>query len=79
MIGLNVGDIIIFDALKLPVRVASDDKIEYQGRLWSLTTFTKEFLPEEMQSPSRSYQGPKYFSYKGTALNKLRDNIEKSK
>ena len=79
MIGLNVGDTIIFDALKLPVRVASDDKIEYQGRLWSLTTFTKEFLPEEMQSSSRSYQGPKYFSYQGTALNKLRDNIEKSK
>lgn len=61
MVGLNVGDTIIFDALKLPVRVASDDKIEYQGRLWSLTTFTKEFLPEEMQSSSRSYQGPKYF------------------
>ncbi len=76
MIGLNVGDTIVFDALKLPVKVASDDKIEYEGRLWALSTFTKEFLPEEMQTPTRSYQGPRYFSYKGTALYQLRKDVE---
>ena len=27
MVGINVGDTIVFDALHLPVRVASDDKI----------------------------------------------------
>ena len=76
MIGLNVGDIIIFDALNLPVKVASDDKIEYEGRLWSLSAFTAEFLPENMQYFSGAYQGPKYFSYNGKTLSKLRNEIE---
>lgn len=77
MVGINVGDTIVFDALHLPVRVASDDKIEYEGRLWSLSTFTVEFMPEEMQTPSRSYQGPKYFSYKGHVLSELRKEMER--
>lgn len=72
MVGLNVGDIIIFDALNLPVKVASDDKIEYEGRLWSLSSFTAEFLPEEMRTPSGAYQGPKYFSYKGKSMWQMR-------
>lgn len=72
MVGLNVGDIIIFDALNLPVKVASDDKIEYEGRLWSLSAFTAEFLPEEMRTPSGAYQGPKYFSYKGKSMWQMR-------
>ena len=72
MIGLKVGDTIVFDELNLPVIVASDDKVEYQGRLWSLTAFTREFLPEEKQNTSGAYQGPKYFSYEGKTLWKLR-------
>lgn len=76
MVGLNVGDTIIFDALDIPVRVASDDKIEYEGRLWSLSAFTAEFLPEEMQNASGAYQGPKFFSFGGKALNELRNGIE---
>ena len=72
MVGLNVGDIIVFDALSLSVNVASDDKIEYDGRLWSLSAFTAEFLPKEMQNTSGSYQGPKYFSYNGKVLSELR-------
>lgn len=55
MVGLNVGDTIKFDALNLPVKVATDDKIEYEGRLWSLSAFTTEFLPEELQNTSGSY------------------------
>jgi hypothetical protein len=76
MIGLNVGDTIIFDALNIPVKIASDDKIEYEGRLWSLSAFTAEFLPEEMQNTSGAYQGPKIFSCGGKALNELRNEIE---
>lgn len=49
MIGLKVGDIITFDALDIPVMVASDDKIECEDRQWSLSAFTAEFLPEETQ------------------------------
>lgn len=76
MIGLNVGDTIIFDALQIPVRIASDDKIEYDGRLYSLSAFTANFLPEEKQNTSGAYQGPKYFSYNGKVLSDLRKEKE---
>lgn len=76
MIGLNVGDTIVFDPLQLPVKVASDDRIEYEGRLYSLSAFTANFLPEEKQNPSGAYQGPKYFSYKGKVLSELRKERE---
>ena len=77
MVGLGVGDEIVFDALKLPVKVATDNKIEYKGRFWSLSAFTTEFLPESKQNSSRSYQGPKSFSYKGIILSDLRKEEEK--
>lgn len=76
MVGINVGDTVVFDALNLPVKVASDDKIEYEGRLWSLSAFTAEFLPVDMQNKSGSYQGPKYFSMNGKALCDLREEME---
>lgn len=72
MVGLNVGDTIIFDATHLSVKIATDDKIEYEGRLWSLSAFTAEFLPEEMQNTSGTYQGPKYFSYGGKTMQQMR-------
>lgn len=76
MIGLSVGDTIVFDPLQLPVKVASDDRIEYEGRLYSLSAFTANFSPEEKQNPSGAYQGPKYFSYKGKVLSELRKEKE---
>lgn len=72
MIGLKVGDIVVFDELNLSVPVASDDKVEYHGRLWSLSAFTREFLPKNKQNASGAYQGPKYFSYKCKTLSELR-------
>ena len=77
MIGLNVGDTVVFDALNLPVKVASDDKIEYDGRLWSLSAFTAEFLPENLQNTSGAYQGPKFFSHDGQVLDDLRKTLER--
>lgn len=76
MVGLKVGDTVVFDELNLPVTVASDDKVEYQGRLWSLSAFTREFLPEDKQNTSGAYQGPKYFSYEGKTLSELRKDKE---
>lgn len=73
MIGLKVDDYIVFDPLELSVRIASDDKIEYEGRLYSLSAFTANFLPEEKQNTSGAYQGPKYFSFGGKTLFDLRN------
>lgn len=76
MIGLKIGDEIIFDALNLPVRVASDDQIEYDGRLWKLSPYVATYLPAELQNSSGAYQGPAYFSYCGKTLKDLRTEKE---
>ena len=72
MVGLSVGEMIVFDALNLEVKVAGRNKIEYDGRLWSLSAFCGTYLPEDKQNTSGSYQGPKYFSYRGKTLWDLR-------
>ncbi len=77
MVGLNVGDTIIFDPLNLPVKVAGKNKVEYEGRLWSLSAFCGTYLPEEKQNQSGAYQGPKYFSYQGKTLWEIRLEREK--
>lgn len=78
MVGLNVGDEVIFDALNLPVKVAGKNKVEYEGRLWSLSAFCGTYLPEHMHNKSEAYQGPKYFSYQGKTLWEIRLEREKN-
>ena len=77
MVGLNIGDTVIFDALNLPVKVAGKNKVEYEDRLWSLSAFCGTYLPEGMHNSSESYQGPKYFSYQGKTLWEIRLGREK--
>ncbi len=77
MVGLTVGDEVVFDALGLSVKIASKNKIEYDGRIWSLSAFCGTYLPEEKQNTSGSYQGPKYFSYNGKSLWDIRLEREK--
>ena len=72
MVGLNVGDKVVFDALNLEVKVAGRNKVEYEGRLWSLSAFCGTYLPEHMHNASEAYQGPKYFSYQGKTLWEIR-------
>ena len=79
MVGLNVGDKVIFDALNLEVKVAGKNKVEYEGRLWSLSAFCGTYLPENMRNHSDAYQGPKYFSYQGKTLWEIRLEREKKK
>lgn len=77
MVGLNVGDKVIFDALGIEVKVAGKNKVEYEGRLWSLSAFCGTYLPENIHNSSEAYQGPKYFSYNGKTLWEIRLEREK--
>ena len=77
MVGLTIGDTIVFDALKLEVKIADKNKVEYEGRLWSLSAFCGTYLPESMHNSSEAYQGPKYFSYGGKTLWEIRLEREK--
>lgn len=78
MVGLKVGDVVTFDPLKIEVKVAGENKIEHENRLWSLSNFTATFIPDEMRNHSDAYQGPKYFSYGGKTLWQIRLEKEKS-
>ena len=77
MVGLKVGDVVTFDPLKIEVKVAGENKIEHESRLWSLSNFTATFIPDEMRNHSDAYQGPKYFSFKGKTLWEIRLENEK--
>ena len=65
MIGVKPDDYVTFIPTGLKVRVASDDTVEYKGRLYKLSPFVGTFLPEDQQNDSGAYQGALYFSYNG--------------
>lgn len=50
MVGIHIGDTVVFDDLNIPVRVATDDKIEYEG--W-LTKARAAYAPPECHWPLR--------------------------
>jgi len=76
MVNIPIGSELIFIPTGLKVIVADFNKVEYQGRLYKLSPFVETFLPEEQQTPSRSYQGSKYFSFNGKVLEDIRKEIE---
>lgn len=77
MVGIKIGESVTFIPTQTEVKVASDDSIEYEGRIYKLSPFVGTFMPEDKQNTSGAYQGSKYFSYKGQVLDDLRRMVEK--
>ena len=67
---------VTFDPTGVKVKVASDDSIEYEGRIYKLSPFVGTFMPEERRNASGAYQGAKYFSYDGRVLEEMRREKE---
>lgn len=76
MCDIKIGELITFIPTGLVVKVASDDAIEYDGRIYKLSPFVGTFMPEEKRNTSGAYQGAKYFSYNGQILDDLRKEKE---
>lgn len=76
MCDIKIGEHITFIPTGLVVKVASDDSIEYDGRIYKLSPFVGTFMPEDRRNTSGAYQGAKYFSYKGEILDDLRKEKE---
>ena len=76
MCDIKIGELITFVPTGLIVKVASDDSIEYNGRIYKLSPFVGTFMPEEKRNTSGAYQGAKYFSYNGRILEDLRKEKE---
>lgn len=76
MVGIPIGAELTFVPAGLVVRVASDDQIEYDGRIYKLSPFVGTFMPAEKRNTSGAYQGAKYFTYKGEVLDSIRSRVE---
>ena len=79
MVNIPIGSELIFVPANLKVKVASDDQVEYEGRIYKLSPFVGTFMPAERRNNSGSYQGAKFFSYNGEILDSLRTRVEASK
>ena len=77
MVNIPIGAVLTFIPTGVKVKVASDDQIEYEGRIYKLSPFVGTFMPEEKRNASGAYQGAKFFSYKGEVLDSIRTRIEK--
>ena len=78
MVNIQIGETVVFTPKNIKVKVASDNQVEYEGRIYKLSPFTAAFLPDEMRNASDAYQGPKYFTYNGRPLDELRKELEES-
>ena len=79
MVNIPIGSTLVFIPTGVEVKVADDDKVEYQNRLYKLSPFVGTFMPENKRNASGAYQGPKYFSFNGKVLDDIRSDIENNK
>lgn len=77
MVNIPIGSTITFIPTGIEVIVASDDQIEYEGRIYKLSPFVGTFMPADKRNTSGAYQGSKYFSFNGKVLEDLRVENEK--
>ena len=76
MIGLKPGDIINFAPNGEEVRVNSENTVDYDGQILTLSRFCKIYMPDN-DSENKEYQGPAHFTYKGKTLDEIRKEYEK--
>ena len=76
MANIPIGSTLVFVPTGINVKVASDDQIEYEVRIYKLSPFVGTFMPEDKRNASGAYQGPKFFTYRGEALDDIRKRLE---
>ncbi len=80
MVHLAPGAEVIFEPTGAKVVVIadkSDNKVEYEGKKYTLSGYCKAFMPNNKRNKAEAYQGPHYFSHNGKLLSTLRAEYEK--
>ena len=70
-IGIEPGDIITFIHGGQRVITIDNNKVVYQGKVYTLSGFCKEFMPDDRRNKANSYRGCAFFAYKGVKLDKM--------
>lgn len=73
--GVKPGDRIVYTPTKAEVTVVDSSSAEYDGETYTLAQFTAKFMPRNKRSVSGVYQGPKYFTFKGTSLYQMKESF----
>ena len=75
-VGVNVGDALTFiDGTK--VIAAENNKVLFGGRLFTLSGFCKDFMPDDKRTKSNTYRGCAFFFKDGVKLEKLFKDAQK--
>lgn len=77
-IGIEPGDIITFIHGGQRVITIDNNKVVYQGKVYTLSGFCKEFMPDD-RNKANSYRGCAFFAYKGVKLDKMFKEALKAK
>lgn len=78
-IGIEPGDIITFIHGGQRVITINNNKVVYQGKVYTLSGFCKEFMPDDKRNKANSYRGCAFFAYKGVKLDKMFKEALKAK
>lgn len=78
-IGIKPGTMITFIHGGQQVITTSDNRVEYQGKIYTLSGFCKEFMPDDRRNKANSYRGCAFFSYDGVKLEKMFKEALKAK
>ena len=75
-VGVNVGDALTFiDGTK--VIAAENNKVLFGGRLFTLSGYCKDFMPDDKRTKSNTYRGCAFFFKDGVKLEKLFKDAQK--
>ena len=78
-IGIQPGSAITFIHGGQKVITTADNKVEYQGKVYTLSGFCKEFMPDDRRNKANSYRGCAFFAYDGVKLEKMFKEALKAK
>lgn len=73
--GVKPGDRITYTPTGQELTVLEDNRLEYDGEAYSSADFTYKNMPQNSISKSSVCKGPKYFSFNGVILYKLKDSF----
>lgn len=78
-IGIQPGSVITFIHGGQKVITTADNKVEYHGKVYTLSGFCKEFMPDDRRNKANSYRGCAFFAYDGVKLEKMFKEALKAK